>query len=408
MNSSYIQLNNESTLTSLQVHFLRTLLDGKKEISEEEAKIRVSCLRLRELKVPCAVVCISPYYTNVPYQKKDEAIRASSDYISRFFYKVGYTHYCLTNAYDDQQVLLCADDKHLKSQELDSLCISLREKFYSHFGLELFIGIGSVVDGYSKISKSAQEAIEMLAFKNQYADRGVISVVNTFRFKHYSVYGEDIMFARVLGCFQDGNLSMMTDRLNELIESVRYRPNVSKTAIKRTFIELVVNVLHIASNANVDVDSVLDLTDFYTWILNQNHTEVIAEWFLGVSAKLMSRMENQQKSEETEAVKQACDYIERTIGDPNLSLQSVSDTVGLSVSYFSQIFKKEKGIGLNNYIMRERITRAQYLLKTSELKSEDIARQLGFASATYFGRVFKKNTGITPSAYRKQSRQLES
>ena len=37
-------------------------------------------------------------------------------------------------------------------------------------------------------------------------------------------------------------------------------------------------------------------------------------------------------------------------------------------------------------------------------KAEDIARQTGFASATYFGRVFKKSTGMTPNGYRRQSR----
>ena len=43
----------------------------------------------------------------------------------------------------------------------------------------------------------------MLAYKHQYADRGVINIANTVRFKRHSGYGTDIMFERVIGCFQD-------------------------------------------------------------------------------------------------------------------------------------------------------------------------------------------------------------
>ena len=402
-----MQFNNETSLSVSQIHFLSSLLDGKREISEREAKVRCNRLELVDVVLPCVVICIAPYYSKVSFDKKDEVMQSSSDFVSRFFQKIGYKYYCLTDTYDNMHVLLSLADNRLSEKKLDELCINLREKYLGHFGLDLFIGIGSVVDEYTKISKSSMEAGEMLSFKFQYSDRGVINIVNTFHFKHYSVYGQDIMFSRVIGCFQDGNLSMMSERLNELVESIRYRPNVSKTAIKRTFIELVVNVLHIASNANVDVDSALDLTDFYTWILQQNHTEVIAEWFLGMCAKLIVLIEKQQIVEETETIKQACDYIDRFIGDFNLSLQTVSDDVGLSPSYFSQIFKKEKGIGLSNYITQKRIERAQYLLKSTDLKSEDIAFQLGFTSASYFGRAFKKSTGVTPNGYRKQMRQLD-
>ena len=304
------------------------------------------------------------------------------------------------------QVLLPLTDNSLSEQNLDELCIILREKFYNHFGLDLFIGIGSVVNAYTEISRSAIEAGEMLAFKHQYADRGVINIINTFRFKHYSLYSEDIMFSRVLGRFQDGDLGMMAVRLQELVESVRNRPGVSRTAIKRTFIELAVNILRIASNADVDVDAILEPTDFYSWILKQKHTEVMTEWLLDLSGKLMVLMEHHQEAEEKEVIKQACDYIDEKIGKPDLSLQAVSEAVDLSPAYFSQLFKKEKGINLSSYIAERRIEQAKDLLRITEWKAEDIARQTGFSTATYFGRVFKKSTGMTPNSYRRQSRQL--
>ena len=395
---------NESFLSQLQIHFLRSLLDGKREISEAEADARSKHLHLNNLSLPCAVICISPYYTSVDYQKKDELIKECCDYVCKRLERKGYRYYALTNSYDNIQILLPTAANDLSEKELDEVFILLRDRFYNHFELELFIGIGSVVDQFSKISRSALEAMEMLAFKHQYADRGVINIVNTTKFRHYSVYGEDIMFARVIGRFQDGDLPMMAARLDELIDSIRHRPYVSKSAIKRTFVELAVNLLHIAANADVDVDAVLENVDPYSWIMAQNHTEVLSEWLMNLSAKLLEKMNVKQETDEKEIIRQACDYVASHLGETDLSLQSVSEAVGLSAAYFSQMFKVEKGVGLNNFITDCRIVKAQELLRATDLKGEDIALQLGFTTPTYFGRVFKKQTGFTPSAYRKRTR----
>ena len=392
---------NEMNLTPSQVHFLRLLLDGKREMTEQEALARAEKLMINDLVFPCAVVCVSPYYTSVPYEARDDLMMECSEYICHFLRREGYKYFCLTNSYDSFQILFPTTANERTVQDLDELFIRLHQGICRQFGLELFIGIGSAVEGYTDLSRSASEAMEMLAYKHQYSDRGVINIINTSQFKHYSLYGEDIMFARVIGCFQDGNLVMMAVRLNELTEAVRRRPGVSNTAIKRTFIELAVNILRIASDADIDVDSVLGDMDVYNWVLKQTHTEVLSEWLLDISAQLLERMAIRLKTEKKEVITKACDYITQHLTDPGLSLQTVSKAVGLSSAYFSQLFKVEKGIGLSNYITEKRIIQAQQLLKTTDLKSEEIALLIGFTSATYFGRVFKKSTGVTPIAYKR-------
>lgn len=387
-------------LTPQQSHFVRSIMDGKREIREEEALIRKEKLSLHHLLVPCAVICVSPYYTKIRAEEKDDGIYNGLEYVRKFLCKEGYLSLCLTNSYDNIQIILPTIANKLTEHHLDALFIRLHNKFNHHFGLELFIGIGSEAVKYADISRSSIEATEMLAYKYQYADRGVISILNTARFKHYSVYGENIMFARVIGRFQDGDLPMMSVRLAELIEFIRQRPTVSKTAIKRTFVELAVNILHIAANADIDVDAVIGDADIYSWVMRQNHTEVLTEWLLNISGKLLDQMDKRQDTEEKEIIKQSCEFILQHLGDPNLSLQMVSGAVGLSSAYFSQLFKTEKGIGLNSYITECRILQAQKMLQDGEKKIIDIALQLGFTTATYFGRVFKRSTGMTPKEYR--------
>ena len=244
----------------------------------------------------------------------------------------------------------------------------------------------------------------MLAYKYQYAEKGVINIANIVRFQFNSNYGYNDMFDRVIGCFRDGNLSKMAVRMDELIREIRYRPRVSGTSIKRTMVELTVHILTIASNANVDVDSVLNGDDPYKWIVRQEATEVITEWILNLSSQLLEKIREQQKTRGNRIVQNACEYILANLGNPSLGLQSVCDHVELSGPYFSHLFKEETGIGLNSYITVQRIRFAEELLSNSEIKIEEIAKQAGFSTVNYFSKVFKKETGTSPGQYRKNLR----
>jgi two-component system response regulator YesN len=84
-------------------------------------------------------------------------------------------------------------------------------------------------------------------------------------------------------------------------------------------------------------------------------------------------------------------------------LQTVSDAMGLTAPYFSQLFSRETGQGVNAYITGLRMEFAGRLLSSSDLKVDDIAAQTGFSSASYFNLVFKKTFGMTPTQYRKKT-----
>src|SRR5690606_2230358 len=87
----------------------------------------------------------------------------------------------------------------------------------------------------------------------------------------------------------------------------------------------------------------------------------------------------------------------------NISLQQVAEHVNLSFSYVSNLFKKELQITFIDYLNRYRVERAKELLTGTQMKSYDIANQVGFSPEyTYFSKVFKKVTGLNPNEYRRQ------
>lgn len=94
-------------------------------------------------------------------------------------------------------------------------------------------------------------------------------------------------------------------------------------------------------------------------------------------------------------------YINKHYDAADLSLQSIADVFFISPYYLSRIFKIATGFTFTEFLNHIRIQKAQHILRESDMKVIDIAGKVGFNSLTHFGRVFKRNTQYTPSAYRK-------
>ncbi len=84
----------------------------------------------------------------------------------------------------------------------------------------------------------------------------------------------------------------------------------------------------------------------------------------------------------------------------DVRLDAVAGEAGMSPSHFSRTFKKVMGLSYQEYLNNRRITKAKDLLRTSPQSIAKIAVSLGFSDTTGFGRIFKKLTGQTPTAYR--------
>ncbi len=78
-----------------------------------------------------------------------------------------------------------------------------------------------------------------------------------------------------------------------------------------------------------------------------------------------------------------------------------ADKICLSPNYFGDLIKKETGVSAQEYIQNKIIDLAKSLLLGSEKTITEISYDLGFQYSQHFNRVFKKNTGLTPTAYRR-------
>lgn len=92
-------------------------------------------------------------------------------------------------------------------------------------------------------------------------------------------------------------------------------------------------------------------------------------------------------------------YIRRNYCEP-VTLQEVSDHIGVSHAHLSRVFKEEMGQGFSDYINTFRLGKAKELLSESSMTLSEIAQSVGYSNQQYFTRVFKNQTGMTPGQYR--------
>ena len=83
-----------------------------------------------------------------------------------------------------------------------------------------------------------------------------------------------------------------------------------------------------------------------------------------------------------------------------ISLDEIAAASGLSAPYFSTIFREEMGKTLFSYLNQLRIEKASGLLRDSVLSIREIAKTCGFEDQSWFSKIFKKHTGLSPGKYR--------
>ena len=131
---------------------------------------------------------------------------------------------------------------------------------------------------------------------------------------------------------------------------------------------------------------------------------LVAELF--IYAKRMENKTNPSASSRTDdprhrQIEQIACYIAENCCSP-LSLNSIAEQFYMNKCYLSRIFKEITGFTVNGYLHARRIQKARSLLIQNSMNISEVAEAAGYENLTYFERVFKKHTGMSPLEYRKQ------
>lgn len=119
---------------------------------------------------------------------------------------------------------------------------------------------------------------------------------------------------------------------------------------------------------------------------------------------LLARNETSRLADNTRDVtKIVRAYVIRHYNEP-LQLSDICQNVNCSLSQISKLFKRDTGTTFHQYLKSVRIARSCHLLKTTEKSIDEISGLVGYSDPSYFYRVFREETGLTPQQYRRNEK----
>lgn len=124
------------------------------------------------------------------------------------------------------------------------------------------------------------------------------------------------------------------------------------------------------------------------------------EYMVSVLTEALRLRDLKSQQESSDILSSAIRYMEKHYTDENLSLNSVAQAINISANYLSALFSQKMGVSFVEYLTQKRMNRAKQLLQRTNMRSSEIAYEVGYRDPRYFSFVFRKTQGCTPRAFR--------
>jgi YesN/AraC family two-component response regulator len=175
---------------------------------------------------------------------------------------------------------------------------------------------------------------------------------------------------------------------------------------KNLFISFVPLVSHAAVEGGLGWELSLTLSDYYVQSVEEKNTiNDILNLFTKMFFDYADRVRLAKAGHSLPVVK-CKNYIFEHLFE-KISLTKLAETTGMNASYVSQLFKKEVGLSISAYILKERIEEAKKIMLSSNKTLAEIYTPLGFIDQSHFTKVFKKFVGVTPKEYRLNNKYIK-
>lgn len=188
--------------------------------------------------------------------------------------------------------------------------------------------------------------------------------------------------------------------LNDLLGYVFFCEGGRVETMKNRALELCTLLSRIAIEGGAVTDSVFRLNNqFLTSLQAIDTLEALCYQLQEIVEAFVDAMFAPGGQPGHDAVRKAVTYIARHFAEP-LALDVVAAHVGLSRAYFSNLFKRSTGSSFREFLNQVRVEESKRLLTGTDFALVDIAIAMGFSDQSYYSKVFKKYTGLTPKQYR--------
>jgi len=262
--------------------------------------------------------------------------------------------------------------------------------FKEQYEVDISLGVGNVQD-IDKAYISYEESITHLFARKSKIN---INVSNDNKNMYYLEQASYIDLQKhLLESIELGNDDVVEEFISML--SLLSKWNIGEKRNK--ILENLVLICYTVNKIGTSECSFVDYSYLYEEFKQVKDKE-IDSWALNKFYYIIKSVRKRDTDGMSELIKKAIYYI-REHYEENISLNDIAGVVGVSLQYFSKIFKDETGKNYVEWLNRFRIEKAKELMNETGLTIKEVCFKVGYNDPNYFSRIFKKYEGVAPTDY---------
>lgn len=304
--------------------------------------------------------------------------------------------------------LLESEESVEKLREHLKICADRITTFASrHFPFSLTAGLGSGGKGISNIARSCRQAV--FSLENSYVQEGkyVMDYEETKSSVSRNTFLNSDRRSRILICLRQGDQQSLEKLLLDVFRDARLY-KISYDMLQCHCTEFIFLCLEYMEETDIpleeifmQIDSPLDMLE---GIRNIDEAE---QEILGLYRRIFQYIHTHRNTRASRQITEIKEYIGAHFGEQDFKISDIAEAFALNYHYLCHSFKQQTGVTLNQYITSVRIAAAKRLLEQGYCNLTYVAEKAGYGDLGYFGKCFRKQTGISPSQYLEQCKKKD-
>ncbi|MFB9276111.1 response regulator [Cohnella cellulosilytica] len=293
-----------------------------------------------------------------------------------------------------------ADDRLFDRAQ--ALAEEIRRSVETYLRFTVTVGIGLPVSGLADIRQAYRSAVAALDYRVLLGTNRVISITDLEGRRGLSADTTGDWERRLVIGVKTGSAEETEQAAAAIVSQLKTAaPSIEQAyvRIQKLIVSLLNALEESGAGAGLFGDGVNPITEVYRF----KTLDEIELWLKELCGESIRMLAEKRSDMARGFMVKAEAYIRDNFADPGLSLKTVCEIVHMSNSYFSAMFKARTGKTFVEYLTWHRVEKAKELLAATDLKSYEIAAEVGYADPHYFSVLFKKATGDTPTEYRNRA-----
>lgn len=403
-----IRWEYEKNIPTLRSNFLTRLMEGnylKKDIDAQMMHLKITIDGQFQAVVMIDVEDSSSFRVAYP-EATEDLINFSVANITEELVEQQKDILFFENTENRSLLVFSSDQKEALQPRIEQVGTQIVEAIQKYLQIKVCILVGETVSGPMQWDVSYNSVLS--ARENKFLLE-----------KHTFVYGKDFAMNKLPG--GDAPVHLQTSQLvDKIILMIKLnhkgelREEVAKlfeefraSGCARTTIFLHVQNIVLTILINLE-DNTADMSDeageveFIHHLSDYKHLSEVQSCFLRFCENTADSIAGKRENINQKQAVLALDYIEKNYQNVDMSLNMVCAYLCVSTSYFSTFFKNATGETFVEALTRIRMEKAKKLLETTNMKSYEVALEVGYNDPHYFSSIFKKRQGMTPTEYVRQ------